>query len=281
MSYSEDRIKSVLGIDKETKLDISKIINKKEEITSIKSPDRSFNCQACNKKCGTIFKAKFKINGSDKKYKILLAQNCFKQMFGNHICNDKKDKNTGITWTVPCMNCKHHIDRNRREKPFLKINRSSKHPILIDATICGKCNSIDNIYFNKTTELESKIVSNVSESKIKRYIIDIQDNRLLKKEHTFETCYLNWVHSNYYGNENFTDSNKLSIIKYKIDNIQEPYVKHTKVNLCWFYIYITFHRYICKEPYISRIFFVPTYYAKFIFDECQEELNEIINRLMR
>ena len=280
MSYSEDRIKTALGINKEAKLDTLYMINKKEEITTIKSPDRSFNCQACNKKCATIFKGKFKIKGSDKKYKILLAQNCFKKMFSNHICNDKKDKNTGISWIVPCMNCKRHIDKNRRERPYLKINKSAKHPILIDATICGKCNSIDNIYFNKTTELESKIISNVSESKIKRYIIDIQNNRLLKKEHTFENCYLNWVHSNYYNKESFTDSNKLSIIKYKIDNIKDPYINHTKLNLCRFYIYITFHRYISKEDYISRIFYVPTYYAKFIFDECQTELDSIINKLM-
>ena len=280
MSYSEDRIKTVLGIDKETKLDISKIINKKDEITSIKAPDKSFSCQACNKKCATIFKAKFKIHNSDKKYKILLAGNCFKKMFGNHICNEKNKKN-GISWIVPCINCKHHIDKNRREKQYLKINKSAKHPILIDALLCGKCNPIDNIYFNKTTEFESKIISNAPESKIKRFITNIQDYRLLKKEHTFEKLYCDWVHSQYYKTESFTDSNKLSIIKYKIDNIREPYIQYTKDNLCWFYFYITFHRYIIEEDHISRIYFVPLYYAKFIFDECQVELDAIINKLMR
>lgn len=280
MSYSEDRIKTVLGIDKETKLDISQILNTKDEITSIKAPDRSFNCQACNKKCGTIFKAKFKIHNSDKKYKILLAQNCFKQMFGNHICKEK-NKNTGISWLVPCMNCKHHIDKNRREKQYLKINKSRKHPILMDALLCGKCNSIDNIYFNKTTELESKIISNVPELKIKRLITDIQEMVLLKREHTFERCYCDWVHSQHYDKtESFTDSNKLSIIKYKIDNIKDPFVNYTKKNLCWFYFYITFHRYINKEDYISRVYYVPLYYAKFIFDECQVELDAIINLLI-
>ena len=104
---------------------------------------------------------------------------------------------------------------------------------------------------------------------------------LLKREHTFERCYCDWVHSQHYDKtESFTDSNKLSIIKYKIDNIKDPFVNYTKKNLCWFYFYITFHRYINKEDYISRVYYVPLYYAKFIFDECQVELDAIINLLI-
>lgn len=280
--YSETKIRKVLNLPSDTNLKCKIVFKKgKDEIKFVKAPDKSYICEACNSSCSTLYTAKFKIHGCSGKHKINLASQCLITMFNEQIESipKKNDGKTKPTWKTPCRLCDDYVLKNRKESSVYKINKSNKFPILIDTSLCHTCDRIDNPYYNNCVELDSSIIREIPEATIKKYIKYLKDF-IFYKDDSFETCYNEWITSTYYNKDSFADSSKLWKVKCKIDsNTNSMWEVRNKKILCQFFIYITFHKYISKEKYISRIFFIPKYYAEYIFDNCSEELQEVIKTL--